>query len=101
MMVDKLAEEAVPVVARALARSHGLGDHMGDEHLKPWLRDARTAAEAALAIAQKRVNELEAALWEATDQLWHLAEDGDDNYLVKKCRAALRQAQSTDVGGEG
>lgn len=42
--LTKTSEADVERVARALARSHGLGDHM--TNLGPWMRDARTALEA-------------------------------------------------------
>jgi hypothetical protein len=39
-----LRERRIATVARALARSHGLGDHM--TNLVPWTRDATTAVDA-------------------------------------------------------
>lgn len=39
-------ERVAPIVARALAKSHGLSDHRPCD---AWMRDARTATTAAIA----------------------------------------------------
>ena len=43
----------IATVARALARSHGLGDHM--RNLDPWKHDARICIIATRALPPRRV----------------------------------------------
>jgi hypothetical protein len=50
---------------------------------------AMSHAADALEAQALQIAGLREALEEATDQLWHLAKDGDENYLVKRCRTVL------------
>jgi hypothetical protein len=84
------SEASVDELCAKLRRTFQRGPCSGDLPINPNGPEAADALEAqALHIA-----ELREALEEATDQLWHLAKDGDENYLVKRCRTALSNSVS-------
>lgn len=72
-------------VARALARSHGLGDHM--PNIEPWMKDARTATRAVIVAMNAR-----AAL--GTAMQGEGVREALDEGLLSRFRGALRFAAS-------